>query len=286
MAKEKKPEITELVEVSEEGLAPIDDVLGFLDKQAEKDYEPGFVKIELGHQTATFASAGFGSDDEFSAIILSAPTVRALWPFGGDEDKETMEEWTGGLPICSSRDEDARQGKGALTKPVDGDTPDAAKHLMQAVMQADFMCKDKSTDGCPWSNFGSIPGQRSQACKKCVRLLLYNPATDVSGILTVPPSSLKVWKNYKAGLTGQHYSRVLTRFSLNQQQQGQIKWSVLDFKAMSEVTPEMIGGLRKLVFYQGSHISQAQALVSEFLRLDLDKDIDYPDSGNGKGDDF
>lgn len=271
----------EVIEPVETALAQPEDVWTFLDEQADRDYEPGFVQIKINHQTATFSTAGFGSDSGFEAIIIVAPSLRALWGFGGDEEKEEIEKWCGGLPICSSRNEDARVGKGTLVNPIDAETPNTVRHLADAIVEADYKCAD-----CPWSQFGSIPGQKGQACKQCIRLLLWNPGSSIAGVLTVPPSSLKIWKNYKAGIPMQHYSRVMTQFGLNEQSSGQIKWSTLRFAVAGEVTEDMIKGLSKTILYKGQSTFEVKALVAEFLQLDLDKETDYPSNGKTEGDDF
>lgn len=288
MTKQKKTEELAVtnVEPVETALARPDDVWEFLDKQADKDYEPGFVKIAVNHQSGTFSAAGFGTDTDISGIVLAAPAVRALWGFGNPDDEKEIKEWCGGLPICSSRNEDARVGKGTVVKPVDTEAPDSVKHLIQAIAEADYMCKEDNSEGCPWSNFGSVPGERGQACKKCVRLLVWNPESNIAGVLVVTPTSLKVWKSYKAGLPSQHYSRVVTAFTLNERGGGDRKYCTLRFTKAGDVAEDMIQPLRKQVLHKGVKTFEVKALVAEFLQLDLDKETDYPSNGKAGGDDF
>ena len=278
MAKDKvvKDEVLEPEQVTD--IAKPEDVMSFLNRTAEQDYEPSFTQILINHNSATFTSPGFGGGDELSAIVLVAPKIRAFWT--SDEDEEAG-EYFGGLPICSSRGKNAIDGLGELTRVIENDAPDIVRALVSPIMEVDYSC-----DNCKWAEFGSIPGQRGQACKQCYRLLLFNPDSGVAGLLSVPPTSLSAWRDYKAGIPKGHYSTVITKISLNAMSEGKYHWSTLKFSLSGEITPDAMQKLGKKILYKGQNVFEAQALIAEFLQLPIDKDVDYPDVDEGVGDDF
>lgn len=291
MAKPKKEEIA----VADSNLpAEVgESVLAYLDEKADESYEPGFILFEIGHGTTSISSKSFGSTESLKAVVLSVEVVRALWFNGTDEEKSTAEGWTGGFPVCSSRNNNGANG--LFPKPLDKETPDLVKAVMTPIIDCDFHCPE-----CEWNKFGSALRGRGKLCKESRRLLLWSPATEVTGVLSVPPSSIANWRQYRAGLQGKHFSRVVVDITLQPVKQGSISYSTVNFSpAKGEDGPmlvagEMIAALGRNVTYGGKQMMEVEALVAEFLNLSIERAVDYPDNGSEgtpvaapeKGDDY
>lgn len=267
-------------------------VLAFLNEQADEQYEPGLLQWEIGRGTNSFSTQGFGSTEDLTGIVLAAEITRGLWSFGTDEEKADIEKWTDKGPICISRGSGGANGK--IGKVLDDEAPQNVKDCLGAILDTDVICKP-----CKWNEWGSaIGGGRGKLCKENRRLLIYNPATHVPGFLSLPPSSIGNWKKYRAGFTSKHYSNALTKMTLTvmTRPNSNDKYSVVNFmvgkdpdgNAISiEMIMELVAPLSRKVSYDGQMMSEAEAMLSEFLNLSLDKDIDYPPNGETqKGDRF
>lgn len=256
-----------------------DSVLQFLADQAAQDYEPGFLTFKIGHGTTAITAVGFGTTEEVTAVILAAELVRALWGTGTDRD--VIEEWTGGAPLCASRGNFGSQG--TLPKVLDDTAPTIVKEVLTPILDCEMRCAK-----CPWNQFGSATVGKGKMCKESRRLLLWSAETNASGILSVPPSSIKNWKNYRAGLPGKNFSSVLTRITLQPVKMGKIEWSTLQFAVAGSVTNEMVAPLGRVVTYKGQQMMEIEALLAEFSQLDLDVEVDYPRNGDSAkaSDDF
>lgn len=250
-------------------------VLGFLNDQADKFYEPGFITIKIGRGTTEFSSPGFGSTEELTGIILSVELTRALWSAGTAKEQEVMDKWSGSPPLCSSRNNYG--AKGEFPKPLDDDTPNEVRNMLKPPLESDMSCSS-----CHWNQFGSAIGGSGKMCKEMRRFLIYQPDVGVSGVLTITPSSLRNWANYRAGLQGKHFSNVVTKITLNPMSRGKLSWSVVNFSAAGEAPMDMIAPLGRMVSYKGQPMMEVEALVAEFLNLEMAKDSDYDMSANGE----
>lgn len=276
MTKQKKEEL--VVAGSNLPAEVGESVLSYLDEKADEFYEPGFVVFQIGHQTGVFTAPGFGSVEGFIGVILAAELVRALWFSGTDAERKTAEGWTGGFPICSSRNNNGARGE--LPKALDKDTPDLVRAVIEPIINCDFQCQ-----ACQWNKFGSALRGRGKLCKESRRLLIWSPKTGVPGVLSVPPSSIANWRQYRAGMQGKHFSRVVTNFSLQQVTAGTNKYCVVNFSVAKDedknpmpVEPEMVVALGRQVSYGGRDMMEAEALMAEFLNLSIEREIDYPDN--------
>ena len=256
-------------------LANPQDLKSFLSKEATRNYTPGFTKIEI-NKTGTFTSESFGSGDEITAIILSIEPTRALYPFGTDQEEKAITDWLGreNVPLCAARGDDCLAGRGSIIKPLDDAAPPLVRTLLEPIIVEERKCMAGQDKGCPWSAFGSSGA--GMACKENRRLLVWNPANGVYGLLGVTSTSLKSFRHYLSGLPNGDYTNFLTTFSLEKQSKGKYKWCTLKFNVAGEITNDMLAPLAAMVSYQGRDMMQAQAVISEFLRLDFDLDTDLP----------
>ena len=260
---EKSPALTE---------EKLTKLAGIFKDQSDAIYEPGILRLKIGHGTTSFTAEGFGSRDELHVVILSCEIIRALWPFGSKEFREECEDYLGGGPICSSRANAGVKGEPVL---MDVNAPAGLPDIVEAVMDSSQICKR-----CRWNQFGSAESGAGKACKENRRLLVWNTETGIAASITVPPSSISQWTNYRAGLKDKNFTSVVTNISLDITKKGKIEWSVVKFKVVDTITAEVIAPLGRDVVYDGHTMMEAEALIAEFLRLDVEKDADYPANGH------
>jgi len=268
--------------MSENLPAEIQSVQDMLNQAADEEPETGLLAIKIKHQAAIFQSVGFGNGTEFNAIILGIEKFRALWPFGSNAQKEkAVKNYFDPLPICGSRGVEFREGIGELTKALKDDAAAAVKEIVGPIIQNGNICKQ-----CPWGQWGSdIKGGRGQQCRLGQRFLLYSPETNSAAVMAITATSLKSWRNYRAGLVNGHYSMVVTNFSLIEQS-GNFDYCICKFTAGDPVTSEMLAPLAKTVSYQGQDVMYAKALRAEFLNLSLEKEAEFDDKEAEEADNF
>ncbi len=83
---------------------------------------------------------------------------------------------------------------------------------------------------CPFNKYGSDPkGGKGKACKEMRRLFLLEEGSNMSSVVTLPPTSLKVWDRFVSGLLykGTPLAAVEVELSLEAKQNGAQTWSVL-----------------------------------------------------------
>lgn len=179
--------------------------------EAAYDLQPARVKIApggigqfiLGDETAK----------SFTAIVALSQKIRGYWPDSG----------TGSAPLCSSPD----GTHGIFTEPTDEQwkaagstkTPHPAIPLLNEnkPLPDTFACVT-----CPMNQWGSEHQRRGgagkgKACKEMRRLLLLIEGWSAPAIMSLPPTSLKVWDNYCSALNARKnaYFAVRTKFTLD-----------------------------------------------------------------------
>jgi len=252
----------------------------FLTHGATRNYEPGFTKIDI-NKTGTFSSESFGNEETITALIIAIEPTRALYPWGTEEEEKVITEWLERekVPLCSARGDDCLLGRGKIFKVLDDTAPTLVRTVIEPIITAEFKCVAGQDRGCPWSTYGSDGA--GMACKENRRLLLWNPASGVYGVLTVTSTSLKGLAHYLNGVPNRDFTSVLTTFGLDKQAKGKYKWCTLNFHVTGEITNNLIAPLAKMVKYQGQDMMEAQAVTMGFLRIEMDIDMDLPEQPDG-----
>jgi len=103
---------------------------------------------------------------------------------------------------------------------------------------------------CPYNQWGSDPkGGPGKACKELRQLFMLRPEDRLPALLTLPPTSLKPWRQYKWQLTnaGLVYYGVLNKFGLRQRpnKAGQLV-SVIDPSMLRKFNEDEMAGIREL----------------------------------------
>ena len=177
-------------------------MLAELEREGDAGFE--FQPLRLKFPTGGGTSAFSLSDGDFlrlpvEMIVAVAQRSRAYWP-----SKKTL----GKPPLCSAPD-----GMVAHFNVHDGDQVRAA---LQMVVQHPALSEVDETQAmgpwdcakCPlaaWESAGD--GGRGQACKSMRRLLVIVKGWSMPAVLTLPPTSVKVWDTFASGLRqrGQAY---------------------------------------------------------------------------------
>lgn len=211
-------------------LSPLQEAI--LAEQAEEanafDYIPTRLKFPSGDMVAFSTNDGDVIKPPFTAIVAVSQKVRAWWP-----GKDTQ----GTPPLCTSPDgmagffniDDSDQAKVALANPV--------RHPALSMLSG--AAGPHACPTCPLAQWGSGLG-RGQGCKLMRRLLLLVEGWSMPAILTVPPTSTKIWDSYasaRAREKGQTYFTAWTRFDLESTKNAQgTKYSLLKVSVAKPLT--------------------------------------------------
>lgn len=220
-----------------------DDLMGNL-----KDEEPEFPSIQVLHSAALFEFPDETKVESFEGVIIEILPARAWWEVSNSKERIP--------PDCSSRD---------WIHP-DNDAPKP---------QASSCAK------CPWNRWGSAVDPngeptRGKACRMRKRVFLQLENHEIPFILSISPMSLKSLRTYLVGLSDQavQKNRTVTTFSLDLQEDGVQKYSVIEFERGDDLSlAAYLEARRKREAYLGSMMAVSIGL-DEFEVLDETEEID------------
>lgn len=295
-ALEKMPD-NEIAIVEDAGNAALDILNQHIQTIA---YDPGFMKIKPNKGAKSFDAGALGTmDGPLECIILSVNVRRTLWTpdkliteeqlatalqmMPTDIDKWVASEvtdWCNNRPLCGSSNNNGT--KGEIYKIVDVDAPAVVGKLLNPPAKAAYSCTK-----CKWNDFGSdFKGGAGKACKESHWLLLYFRQEDMAATIALPPTSIKPWKEYKTSLPRQNFTAMFTSIATVPTSKGGYDFNVCEFtpvKAKSkivEVEPMHLATLGEKVVYGGQEVYKLQALIAEFLEMEVDEE-DNPNAGSG-----
>ena len=100
----------------------------------------------------------------------------------------------------------------------------------------------RECDSCPYNVFGSEAGGKGKACKNMRRLYILQDGEVMPIILTLPPTSLKAWKDYVSKAIVMRKMRlrhVITRITLKKEQNSNgMAYSSAVFSLVSRIDPK------------------------------------------------
>lgn len=189
----------------------MDDAMALMLMEQQEDdnaYIPVPAKIKIAPGGINQFIFGDETVKSFTAVVLISQIIRGYWPQGGGSNIP---------PLCSSPD-----GK----RGIFADNPDAAQlaaaeaqHTLHPALSfvqkgepaPSFDCKQF----CPLSQWGSGKG-RGKACKEMRRLLVLPEGWTAPALMSLPPTSLRIWDTYCSTLAtkGSAYFGVRTTFAL------------------------------------------------------------------------
>lgn len=110
----------------------------------------------------------------------------------------------------------------------------------------------RKCDGCPFNVFGSAnDGTNSKACKNGHRIYLLRNGEPLPVLLSLPPTSLKAFRDYLAKrvvLKGKRCYAVITRITLSKaKSSGGITYSTCNFSKVGDLTPQEIEALQPTI---------------------------------------
>ena len=154
----------------------------------------------------------------------------------GNEDTDTAAQKIAGVVIHSHKC-NARFKEGTLSEPpvcssMDGLT---GTELESGECHG---CLD-----CPYNEYGSSPkGNGGKACKNMIRLYLMIEGSPIPLVLTLPPTSLNAWRNYRLSVLAPQRIKpveVVTEFSLSPQtsKSGQV-YSAVNVRLIGKLDPQ------------------------------------------------
>ena len=229
---------------------------------AEMD-EEGFAGFEFLPERIKFGSGGllaFQTSDggvmasPIDAVVAIAQKVRAVWP-----SKDTA----GLPPLCSSAD--------GVTGHFDVDSPQVsdalrmeARHLALDTVDKEAAAGPWACAECPLAQFGSGPNG-SQSCKALRRLVIVPQGWAAPGILTLPPTSVRVWDAFASGRKTRGHGYFDARVSLGLAQETNkagIKYAKLTI-GVGEALPDAQLADVIAVRHQYAELVRSLALVAD-----------------------
>lgn len=305
MAKEKP--VTKEVVVAKEALVPVDEDAGLAVMDLMRQhvdtirYDPGFMPIKVAKGSKSFTLGAIGTrESPLVCIFLSVNYRRGLWPPDktvtkeqlaaafrclpdelGDLDLNALNGWRGKLPICGSSSNGGTKGK--AVRVLDASAPPIAEKFLTPPIMANYVC-----DKCQWNDFGTDwKGSRGKACKESPMFLLWFQEEDMAATLSISPTSIRAWKDYKVSCPGQHFDVCFTSISTAPTTVDDQTWNLVDFAPEKKkngtivmVEPAHVASLGMEVSYGGRECTKYEALIAEFLNIELEEEQDYP---NGSG---
>lgn len=199
------------------------------------DYVPTRIKFPSGGLAAFSTNDGDVIKPPFTAIVAVSQKARAWWP-----SKDTA----GLPPLCASPDgargifDDAAddQIKAALKWPV--------RHPALSALSDAKGPWDCAT--CPMAQWGSGSG-RGMACKSLRRLIILLQGWSMPAIITLPPTSVKVFDMYasaRARERGQAYFTCWSKFELEKTKNSQgIEYALLKLSVAKPLTEAEIAAV-------------------------------------------
>ena len=192
------------------------------------DYLPTRIKFPSGGMMAFSVDDTDTLKPPFKAIIAVSQKARAFWP---------AKDTAGQPPLCSSPDgvqgifdPNSPQVQAAASMPVRHPAVDT---LNPAQAVGPWACGE-----CPMAQWGS--SGKGRACKDLRRLIVLVEGWSMPAILTLPPTSVKVFDQFasaRARERGQAYFTCYARIELTQETNGAgIKYSVAKLSADRPLT--------------------------------------------------
>jgi len=211
----------------------------------------------------------FGTTDgevmtEIMAIVAVSQKSRAYWP-GKDSDNAA--------PLCTSAD--GVHGNFAIS-PTKGQLTDAINH--RAVHPAvrlydeqqpfpDFF--DCAT--CPLGQWDSADTGRGQACKTLRRLVIFVGGWVAPALLTLPPTSVKVWDIYCSALRNKRssYFAVRTKLTLEKAKSaGGDRYSILSVQMAGALTEPEVQTVMELRRQFAEYVRELPIDSSDYVTVD------------------
>lgn len=172
------------------------------------DYVPTRIKFPSGGMMAFSTNDGEILKPPFTAIVAVAQKARAFWP-----DKETQ----GKPPLCASPDGTHGIFDTSAEEQIKSALGLAFRHPALDMLDPVAAKGPHACATCPLAQWGSGSG-RGQMCKVLRRLVLVVEGWSMPAIITLPPTSVKVWDAYASSVArtkGQAYFTAWTKFDLD-----------------------------------------------------------------------
>lgn len=186
----------------------------------------------------------------------------------GNEDTDTSTPKLSGVIIhshkCNARFDEDSVGEPPVCTSMDGVVgTDAETGEMRS-------CKD-----CPYNQYGSSEKGSGKACKNMIRLYMMTEGTPIPLVISLPPTSIKPWQNYRLGVLAPAKlkpSEVVTELSLTPQvSKAGIKYSI--------VKPRLVGKLSESEaemarFFASGFTPRVEITADDYNKSDEKENVD------------
>ncbi len=210
-------------------------MLAEMDREGDAgfDFQPLRLKFPTGGSTAAFTL----SDEDLlrvpvEMIVAVSQRTRGYWPTVNG--KKVL----GKSPLCSSRDGVEGQFD-PKSESVQAALGTYVRHPALGVIDPEVAKGPWECVNCPlakWESAGE--NERGQACKAMRKLLVVIKGWAMPAVLTLPPTSIKVWDSFASGMRqrGQTYFSRWVTVELEKHTGGDSDYAVLKIKPSAQLT--------------------------------------------------
>lgn len=224
------------------------------------DYLPTRIKFPSGGMMAFSVDDTDTLKPPFKAIVAVSQKARAFWP---------AKDTAGQPPLCSSPD-----GLAGIFDPNSPQVQAAAampmRHPAVDTLGPEQAVGPWACGECPMAQWGS-GGGRGQACKALRRLIVLVDGWTMPAILTLPPTSVKVFDQFasaRAREKGGAYFTAYTRIELAQETNAAgIKYSVAKFSVDRPLTEAELAAVID-VRHQFAELVRTMGIVADDYATD------------------
>lgn len=212
---------------------------------------------------------------EVVAIVAVSQKSRAYWP-GKDSENSS--------PLCTSSD--GIHGNFALA-PTKGQLQDATNH--RAVHPAIRLYDEQrefpdffDCASCPLAQWGSADKGNSQACKTLRRLVIFVDGWVAPALLTLPPTSVKVWDIYCSALKNKRtsYFAVRTKLTLEKAKSaGGDPYSILSVQVAGALTASEVQAVMELRRQFAEYVRDLPIEAGDYVTVDGATQTIDPETG-------
>jgi hypothetical protein len=163
--------------------------------QRVSPFDLDVIKVPSGQGAPMWAVQTLDGEDavkSIEGIMILSRTIRSWWETSIDESGG------GSAPDCSSQD--GQIGVGAPKGHpdfVEGNYEVRFDTNGEEIRRGRFSCA-----ACPLAEFGSDARGRGQACKQNLLVFMLRPESVIPMVIKVPPSSIKVMRNFILSMSG------------------------------------------------------------------------------------
>lgn len=204
------------------------------DQKAVAEFEMNLTDIRDTYAEILEAQAEVGGMVTYRAKVATGGG-KAFDIVTGDEETDTSVPSFAGVIVYN------HNCNAYFDEDTTGNTPPVCSSMDGVIGFDSELGEAVACKNCPRNVYGTAKNGRGKACKNMHRLYIMTEDSPIPLVLTLPPTSLEAFKNYRTKVLAVKRLKpnaVVTEFSLaSQQSQTGQKYSVVKFKLLGKLAP-------------------------------------------------